>query len=139
MLYYFQYLKLSDFFFTQTLCSSASTCLMDPRGLRMNQSKYFSLWTHSKQLLLLTFCKSTAGIGSLKVWRDADAVRTDRCEGWNSYVDLMWDNRIIRQDLTTGRKTAKLEQDKYENEVNNTFLDDLKYLCSQKFFIGIIM
>ena len=49
----------------------------------------------------------------------------------------MWDNRIIRQDLTTGRKTAGLEQDKCENEVTNTFLDDLKYLCSQNVSTGI--
>ena len=38
-------------------------CLMDLRGLRVTQNEYFSLLTHTKQLLIVTFCDKTAGIG----------------------------------------------------------------------------
>ena len=31
-------------------------------GLRVTQNAYFSLMTHTKQLLLVTFCCTTAGI-----------------------------------------------------------------------------
>ena len=34
------------------------------RGLRVTQDAYFSLLTHAKQLLLVTFCKNTAGNGA---------------------------------------------------------------------------
>ena len=43
---------------------SASPCLMDPRGLRVTQNAYFSLLTHTKKLLLVTFCYTPAGIGA---------------------------------------------------------------------------
>ena len=33
-------------------------------GLRVTQDAYFSLLTHAKQLLLMTFCKTTAGNGA---------------------------------------------------------------------------
>ena len=33
-------------------------------GLRVAQDAYFSLMTHTKQLLLETFCDNTAGIGA---------------------------------------------------------------------------
>ena len=33
-------------------------------GLRVIQNAYFSLITHTKQLLLVTFCYTTAGIGA---------------------------------------------------------------------------
>ena len=33
-------------------------------GLRVTQDAYFSLMTHTKQLLLVTFCDTTAGNGS---------------------------------------------------------------------------
>ena len=36
--------------------------LMDPRGLRLTKMEYFSLFTHTKQLLLMTFCHTSAGI-----------------------------------------------------------------------------
>ena len=36
---------------------------MDPRGLRVTQTTYFSLLTHVKQLSSVTFCDTTAGIG----------------------------------------------------------------------------
>ena len=46
---------------------------MDPRGLRVTQTTYFSLLTHARQLSLVTFCDTTAGIG--KKWKSD--VRTD--------------------------------------------------------------
>ena len=33
---------------------------MDPRGMRVTQNEYLSLLTHTKQLLLVTFCDLTA-------------------------------------------------------------------------------
>ena len=33
---------------------------MDPRGLRMTQHAYFLLMKHTKQLLLVTYCDTTA-------------------------------------------------------------------------------
>ena len=36
---------------------------MDPRGLRVTQNAYFSLLTHTKKLLLVTFCDPTAETG----------------------------------------------------------------------------
>ena len=35
---------------------------MDPKGLRVTQNAYFSLLTHTEQLLLVTYCDPTAGI-----------------------------------------------------------------------------
>ena len=60
---------------------------------------------HSKQLLLVTLCDRTAGIGNSKVGHDAantdadatdtDAVRTDRRECRNSYVDYTILNSLV--------------------------------------------
>ena len=36
---------------------------MDSKSLRVTQNEYFSLIAHTKQLLLVTFCETTAGIG----------------------------------------------------------------------------
>ena len=36
---------------------------MNPTGLKGNQNAYFSLLTHTKQLLFVPFCDKTAGIG----------------------------------------------------------------------------
>ena len=33
-------------------------------GLRVTQNEYFSLLAHTKQLLFVTFCDTTAGIGA---------------------------------------------------------------------------
>ena len=44
------------------------------RGLRVTQHAYFWIMTHTKQLLLVTFCQPTAGIG---VSFRTDARRTD--------------------------------------------------------------
>ena len=40
---------------------------MDPRSLRVPQDAYFSLLTHTKKLLLVSFCDTTAKIG-LSFW-----------------------------------------------------------------------
>ena len=57
---------------------------MDQRGLVVTKNVYFSLLTHTNQLLLVTLCHTPAGIENSKVGRDAAAaaaVRTDRREG----------------------------------------------------------
>ena len=48
--------------------TSDSPYLMDPIGLRMTNNASFSLLTHTKQLLLVTFCYTTTGIGSVTWW-----------------------------------------------------------------------
>ena len=48
-------------------------------GLRVTQNAYFSLMTHTKQLLLVTFCYTTAGI-EVRFWTDrgrTEEVQTD--------------------------------------------------------------
>ena len=61
-------------------------------GLTMTQDAYFSFLTHTKQLLLVTFCETTAG--NWKKWKcdvrtDVRTYgRTDRHEVWNSYLDV---------------------------------------------------
>ena len=37
---------------------------MDLKGLRVTQNTHFSLLTYTKQLLFVTFCDTTAGIGA---------------------------------------------------------------------------
>ena len=55
----------------------------------MTKNTYFSLLTHTKQLLLVKFCDTSAEIRNSKVWWYAS--RTDRRESWNSYVDCpLW-------------------------------------------------
>ena len=62
-------------------------------GLRVTQNAYFSLITHTKQLLLVTFSDTTAGIGaSFRTdarthGRRTDGGRTDRRGSRNSYLD----------------------------------------------------
>ena len=43
---------------------------MDPKGLVVTKNVYFSLLTHTNQLLLVTLCHTPAGIGNSKVGRD---------------------------------------------------------------------
>ena len=45
-------------------------------GLRVTQDAYFSLLTHTKQLLLVTFCDTLAGI-EVSFWADGTG-RTER-------------------------------------------------------------
>ena len=40
---------------------------MDPRGLRVTHTRYFSLLTHAKQFSLVTFCDTTAEIRNSEV------------------------------------------------------------------------
>ena len=41
---------------------------MDPRNMRVTKNAYFSLLTYAKQLVLVIFCDTIAGIGNSKVW-----------------------------------------------------------------------
>ena len=67
---------------------SASPCLMDPRGLRVTQNANFSLWTHIKKLLLVTFCGPTAKTGvNFRTHGRKRNGWTDRRDSWNSYLD----------------------------------------------------
>ena len=61
-------------------------------GLRVTQHAYFSLKTHTKQLLLVTVYDTTAGNGA-SFWkhgrrRRRDGGTTDRRGSRNSYLDL---------------------------------------------------
>ena len=61
-------------------------------GIRVTQDAYFSLLTHTKQLLFVTFCDTLAGI-EVSFWTDGRGSR-------NSYLDLksyqraMWQVRL---------------------------------------------
>ena len=69
---------------------SGSPCLMDPRGLRVTHNAYFSLLTHTKKLLLVTFCDPTAKTG-VTFWTHTRTERnheqTGARKGWNSSLD----------------------------------------------------
>jgi len=70
-------------------------CRMDPRSLRVIQNAYFSLLTHTKELLLVTFCDATY---NPKVWRTQVHTygRTDRREVRNCYSDyLFWPEKLF--------------------------------------------
>ena len=59
----------------------------------MIQDAYFSLLSHTKQLLLVTFSDTTAGIGAsfrtdAQTAADGGGGRTDRRGSRNSYLDL---------------------------------------------------
>ena len=58
---------------------------MDPRGLRFTKNTYFSLLSHTKELLVVTFCDKTAGIeASSRTHRQAD-----RHGGLNTYFNVL--------------------------------------------------
>ena len=58
---------------------------MDPRGLRFIINTYFSLLSHTKELLLVTFCDTTAGIEvSSRTHRQAD-----RHGGRHTYFNVL--------------------------------------------------
>ena len=73
---------------------------MDQRGMVVTKNVYFSLLTHTNQLLLVTLCHTPAGIGNSKVGRDA--VRTDRRECRNSYVDRLFRFGLCSQERPRG-------------------------------------
>ena len=57
-----------------------ATAATVPLGSRVTQDAYFSLLTHTKQLLLVTFCDTLAGI-EVSFWVDGTGrtdERTDR-------------------------------------------------------------
>ena len=57
-------------------------------SLRVTQTAYFSLMTHTKQLLLVTFCYTTAGIGaSFQTHGQTEDKRTDRRGSRDSYLN----------------------------------------------------
>ena len=59
--------------------------------VRLTQDAYFSLWTHTKQLLLVTYCDTTAEteVSVQKHGRNGRTERrTDGRGSWNSYLDL---------------------------------------------------
>ena len=62
-------------------------------GLRLTQDAYFSLLTRIKQLLLVAFCDTLAGI-EVNFWADGTGRTDERTDGWtdkrrsqNSYLD----------------------------------------------------
>ena len=73
-------------------------------GLRVTQDAYFSLLTHTKQLLLVAFCHATAGNGAkFRTHERTDGQTdrrtdgwTDRCGSWNSYLDINIGNKILK-------------------------------------------
>ena len=71
---------------------------MDPVSLRLTQNAFFSLLTHTKQLLLVTFCDMIAVI-EVSFWTDGTGTTepesrnhgtgwTDRRGSRNSYLDV---------------------------------------------------
>ena len=63
---------------------------MDPRGLRVTQTTYFSLLTHAKQLSLVILCDTTAGIGKNgSVTYTCTYRMTYRHEARNNYLDAV--------------------------------------------------
>ena len=71
-------------------------------GLRVTQEACFSLLTHTKQLLLVTFCDTLAGI-EVRFGRTEPDGRTEpRNDGWtdrrgsrNSYLDIFFATAVI--------------------------------------------
>ena len=64
-------------------------------GLRVTQDAYFSLLTHTKQLLLVTFCDMLAGI-EVSFWTDGTTEGwSDRRGNQNSYLDSCWKLKSI--------------------------------------------
>ena len=50
---------------------------MDPKGLRVTQSAYISLLSHTMQLLFVTFCDTTADNGASFQTHERTNGRTD--------------------------------------------------------------
>ena len=74
VLVYVAWLLLS---YCRNVCNSASPHLIDPRGLVVTKNVYFSLLTHTNQLLLVTLCHAPGGIGNSKVGRDVTPTQTE--------------------------------------------------------------
>ena len=75
-------------------------------GLRLTQNEYFSLITHTKQLLSVTCCDTTAGIGAItQTHTRTHGGRTDRREVRKSYLDV---SKMAKFFPTKGRWLKKL-------------------------------
>ena len=61
---------------------------MEPRGLRVTQNAYFSLLTHTKKLLLLTFCDPTAKTGVSFPTHGTDRTDGMECNGTDGQTDM---------------------------------------------------
>ena len=78
-----------------SICTSALQLRQQSeQGLRVTQIAYFSLRRHTKQLLLGTFCYTTAGIGANFRKNTQTDGRTAAAEGQTdvevvSYLDMM--------------------------------------------------
>ena len=78
-------------------------CLVDPKDLGVTRNEYFSLSKHTKQLLLVTYCDTPAGIEvsfevSFRTHGRTDGGRTDgrtdRRGSRNSYLDIEYFTRL---------------------------------------------
>ena len=59
---------------------------MNPRGMKVAQNAYFSLLTHTKQLLLVTFCYQTAEIVK---WDKTEWMNTDGLHKTDMKVEII--------------------------------------------------
>ena len=66
--------KIRSFSLPSNVLGSAWPCLIDPISMRVTQNAYFSLLTHTNQLLLVPFCDPRAGI--------VKCDRTNRMDRW---------------------------------------------------------
>ena len=76
-------------------------------GLRVTQDAYFLLLTHTKQLLLVTFCDTLAGI-EVSFWTDRTGTTDGRTDGLterrgsqNSYLDTCLYRFLMLKEITT--------------------------------------
>ena len=75
-----------------------SPYLMDPRGLVVTKKVYFSLLTHTNQLLLVTLCHTPAGIGKSEVGRDVPTPNS-YVDSWMRWLCLYYESRSIPKEL----------------------------------------
>ena len=97
--------------------------------MRVAQNEYFSLLTHTKQLLLVTFCDTAAGIGNSEMGSDAitNAIWMDRREGWNSYVDGKIAMEI--ESPLMSQKSKKVSVDDFAFYINYLYHSKLMNPC----------
>ena len=95
----------------------------------VTKNVYFSLLTHTNQLLLVTLCHTPAGIENSKVGRDdgrrrTDAVRTDRRVCRNSYVDRHSnkENQSIKLCYEYDPQCPEVIFNKVSNSINKTYI-----------------
>ena len=59
---------------------------MDPKSLRVTQNTYFSLLTHTKKLLFVTFCDTIAEIG-VSFWTHGTMESEPLTDEWTDRLD----------------------------------------------------